>query len=482
MRSRPAIIITTLAEYQTRFWVPVAHQMSRMGADPFFVSFDDRSSEMIETAGFPLVAANSLKPVQSDVQAEIFARVKIKRLSFWLSHERLAFGRRDTEGMREKLARSILATEQAIARASDGREKVALVQEVGGFLSVIGSYFAALAAGVDNWFIEPSFFRGRIILTRNSFAAPRFSNGAASITKELRAYLDATLAAGSLVIPAKDAHHYRSAANKVFNLKNFARLAEKARDKYILGKQQEFGFLGNQVSTHLRMIQNSRRLSPHYTDISKVGRFIYYPLHVPGDIALTVRSPEYVDQLALVDFLCRTIPDGYRLVLKEHPAMVGALCARQVLALLRRHDNLFLLPPTTNNYSVMREARCIVTVNSKSGAEAGLLGKRVFVLGDAFYRDAPYAIPVGKLGDLSEMLESELAQAPLDLAAPAHLEWFASAWEASAPGELYVTEESGVKEFTQSIIKGCAMPLSGMAGSRPAAAAAASGRAETGPP
>jgi hypothetical protein len=477
MHSRPAIIVTTLAEYQTRFWVPVARQMKRLGADPFFVSFDDRSSEMIARAGFPLVAANALKPVQSEAQAEIFARVKINRLSFWLSHERLAFGRRDTAAMREKLARSILATEQAIALASANCENVTLVQEVGGFLSVIGSYFAALAGGIDNWFIEPSFFRGRVVLTRNSFAAPRFPQRASSGTKELEAYLDATLAAGSLVIPLKDAHHYRSAATKVFSLKNFVRLAEKARDKYILGKQQEFSFLGNQVSTHLRMIQNSRRLSPHYTDISKVGRFIYYPLHVPGDIALTVRSPEYVDQLALVDFLCRTIPDGYRLVLKEHPAMVGALRAQEVIALLRRHDNLILLPPTTNNYSVMRKARCIVTVNSKSGAEAGLLGKRVFVLGDAFYRDAPYAIPVGKLSDLPEMLEAELAYPPLDLAAPAHMEWFASAWEASAPGELYVTEKSGVEEFTRSIIKGCAMPLPGVTRFRPAAASAESGPA-----
>jgi hypothetical protein len=456
MNSRPAIIVTTLAEYQTRFWVAVARQIKRMGADPFFVSFDDRSSEMIAGAGFPLVAANAFAPVGSETQAGIFARVGINRLSFWTSHERLAFGRRDTAAMREKLARSILATEQAVAQARTSHKDVLLLQEVGGFLSVIGSFFAALAAGVDNWFIEPSFFRGRIILTRNSFAAPRLSNRASSISEELQAYLDSTLASGALVIPVKDAHHYRSAVTKVLNRKNFVRLAEKARDKYLLGKRQEFGFLGNQVLTHLRMVQNSRRLGSHYTDMSKVDPLIYYPLHVPGDIALTIRSPEYVDQLALVDFLCRTLPDGYRLALKEHPAMVGAIPAENVIALLRRHDNLVLLPPTTNNYAVMRKARCIVTVNSKSGAEAGLLGKRVFVLGDAFYRDAPYAIPVAKLSDLPGMLEAELAGSEVPLKVPAHGEWFAGVWEESTPGELYVTDESSVEMFSRSILSACA--------------------------
>ena len=452
MTSRPAIIITTLAEYQTRFWVAVARELTRLGVAPFFVSFDDRSSEMIARAGFPLVSTNALDRVSSEAQAGIFSGVGINRLSFWMSHERLAFGRTDTAAMREKLARSVLATGQAVAQARTSHEEVVLLQEVGGFPSVIGSYFAALAAGVDNWFIEPSFFRGRIMLTRNSFAAPRLSSRASSISEEMQAYLDATVTRGSLVIPVKDAHHYRSATTKVLNRKNFVRLLQKARDKYLLGKQQEFGFLGNQVFTHLRMIQNSRRLESYYKDIAQAERFIYYPLHVPGDIALTIRSPEYVDQLALVDFLCRNLPDGYKLVLKEHPAMVGAIRADSLISLLRRHDNLALVPPTTNNYVVMRKARCIVTVNSKSGAEAGLLGKPVFVLGDAFYREAPYAIPVPKLSDISGMLEAEVSKAATTLKVPAHVEWFARVWEESIPGELYVTDHSSVELFGRSIM------------------------------
>ena len=46
--------------------------------------------------------------------------------------------------------------------------------------------------------------------------------------------------------------------------------------------------------------------------------FVYYPLHVPADMALTLRSPEYLDQVATIDFLLRTIPDSHVLVAKEH--------------------------------------------------------------------------------------------------------------------------------------------------------------------
>lgn len=448
------LIITTLAEYQTRFWIEVARQLRGREVAPRFISFDDRSSEMIEAAGFPLVRANACEPIESpERRAEIFRRVGLSGLSFWTSHERFAFGRTDTEAMHEKLARSIVVADEAILAARDAHEEVAMVQEIGGFLSVIGSFFAARASGVDNWFIEPSFFRGRMMLRRNTFAAPRFAASDCEAPPELLDYLERTLASGSIVIPQKDAHQYRSAVAKVINRRNALRLAEKVRDKYLLGKRQEFGFIGNQVGTHLRMIANSRRLRRSYVPLERVDRFVYFPLHVPGDAALTIRSPEYLDQIALIDFLCRTLPDGCALTLKEHPAMVGAIAADRLQELLRRYDNLVLLPPTTNNYTVMSRAACVVTVNSKSGAEAGLLGKRVFVLGDAFYRHAPFSVAVDKLTDLPAMLEAEISAARPDAPALDHVGWFACAWAASLPGELYVTDPTGVEEFASSLLR-----------------------------
>jgi hypothetical protein len=454
MPSRPALLITTLAEYQTRFWVEVARALDAGGVDPRFLSFDDRSSEMIAAAGFPNVSANTFERVESEArQAEIAARFGISGLSCWTAHERFGFGRTDTAAMHEKLARSILAAERAIAEAREGHDEVAMVQEVAGFLSVVGAYFAARSAGIDNWFIEPSFFRGRMTLSLNSFSAPRPRGGDCMPGEALRAYIDDTLAHSATVIPLKDVHHYRPAITKVANVKNALRLAEKLRDKYLLGKRQEFGFIGNQVGSHLQMIRNSRRLRRHYAPLADVGRFVYYPFHVPGDMALTVRSPEYLDQIGLVDYLCRTLPDGCRLAVKEHPAMVGGIDAGRLRNLLRRYDNLAVLPPTTKNYAVMREAACVVTVNSKSGAEAGLIGKKVFVLGDAFYRDAPFAVPVDRLADLPALIAAAVAEARPDAPAPAHLGWFACLWEESLPGELYVTEKARVEEFAGSLIR-----------------------------
>lgn len=451
-----AIVVTTLAEYQTRFWLMVAAAMHARGNSVRFISFDDRSTEMIRAAGYSVHSATE-QVAPTDTGA-LFKSVGLSRLTTWTAHERFAFGRNDDAAMIDKLARSIIATQAALAGIPVGVIPV-MVQEVGGFLSVVGSYFAARAAKVSNWFIEPSFFRGRILLTLDTFAAPRFAAYAVGKGGPLfDSYIEATLSSGAIVIPLKDRHQYSSARRKVFSLRNALRLAEKLVDKYVLGKHQEFGFIGSHVGTHLRMLTNSHRLRGRYTSLEALDRFVYYPLHVPGDMALTVRSPEYLDQLALIDYLCRTLPDGCNLALKEHPAMIGMVDARRMIALLKRYPNLALIDPATSNYAVMRDAAAIVTVNSKSGAEAGLLGRPVIVLGDAFYRDAMFATPVDRLTTVPRALDAVLAnEAPT--ADPAKVRaWFAAVWEASLPGELYAEDEDGARMFAASLCTALSLP------------------------
>jgi hypothetical protein len=446
-------LITTLAEYQTAFWKEVGLELRRRGREPAFLSFDDRSSEMLQACGLEVFSATASR-IPSDAAPsralEILSSAGIDDPDAWLTHERHAFGLKNTQCMRDKLANAVLAAEEAIGRTGEGGG-VVLVQELGGFLSVIGSYFAARAAGVDNWFIEPSFFRGRLLFLRNTFAAASVPpRAAAECPAELSAYLADTIARGAIVIPEKDRHQYRDAWNKVVNLRNLSRLVEKTVDKYWHGKRQEFGYLGHHVAQHAAMVLSSRRLRGHYTALDAAGRFIYFPLHVPGDMALTLRSPDYLDQIGLIDRLCREAPAGVTIAVKEHPAMIGALPAGALLGLARRHDNMAILDPATNNFAVLERAAAVVTVNSKSGAEAGLLGRNVLVLGDAFYADAPFAVRLAPGQTLAEALDGLLGRAPCD--AEATRRFFATLWPMTYPGELYVGEAGNVARFTTSLI------------------------------
>lgn len=454
--SSPTILITTLAIYQTKFWAKIGIQLKRCGHNVAFLSFDDRSSELLKSLGLETFAATEEELV-TDTRDAVFektlSRYGITDINYWFSHERITFGISDSNELRRKLMAYLsLADRACSALLASGRD-VTMVQELGGFISVIASFFAARKHGIDNWFIEPAFFRGRMFFLKNSFAALRFEGlNPISVSAEVRDYLDRTLKSGEIVVPQKDRHQYTTAFRKVINFRNLRRLAEKLVDKYIKGKHHEFGYIGRHVAVHGRMLLNSFRLRGHYTSLTDIRKFVYYPLHVPADMALTLRSPQYLDQLALIDYLARIVPHTHLIAIKEHPAMIGAIDAGRLLDLLRRYDNVVLLPPSTNNYKILKSTDQLVSINSKSGAEAALLGKPVFVLGDAFYRDAPMVTVVEQLTDLPQLLRAQIGSAT-----PAQNDdlvgcYFEKVWRHSYQGELYVTDPRNIERFSLSML------------------------------
>jgi len=448
------LLITTLAAYQTRFWIPVARHLGDVGYRVVLLAFDDRSAEMCEAEGvacrnvYRLGLAEGEPAVDDASFSARAAALGIENVTLLFSHERITFGIRDTALLRRRF--SIYA--RALERILDEEDcaRATMIQELGGFLSVIASFHAARSRGVENLFIEPSFFRGRYLLTPGSFAAPQIMGEPASAaSEEVLAYVAQARASRAIVIPEKDRHHYAAAFKKVLNARNAVRLAEKVWDKAVLGKHQEFGHNIGHALAHARMARNALALKRAYRPFGS-RPFVYYPLHVPADMALTIRSPEYLDQLATIDFLLRTIPQGYDLVVKEHPAQIGAIDPRWIRALARRYDTFVLLPPTMNNFEVLSRASAVVTVNSKSGAEALMLGTPVVVTGDAFYTTCPLVVRADGLGDAPRALRRALSE-PVHAAEEAAL-YFETAWRRSRPGELYTLDPARIATFAASLV------------------------------
>ena len=316
--SSDTILITTLAEYQTRFWIPVAQRLRDAGRDVQLLAFDDRSAEMAKAQGVPVVnmyraGLQGGAPVdEPDAFDARIASYGLDGTNFLFSHERVTFGIRDSAALRRRFMIYSNAMEAVLDQLAARRQRAVVVQELGGFLSVIACFYAARKRGIRNWFIEPSFFRGRLYFTPDSFAAPdTMATPAEPVSAEVRAYLDETLRQRAIVIPQKDRHQYSAAFSKIANARNARRLAEKLWDQFALGKHQEFGHNLRHARAHAAMALGATRLRRLYRPMPDTP-FVYYPLHVPADMALTLRSPEYLDQVATIDFLLRTIPDTHR--------------------------------------------------------------------------------------------------------------------------------------------------------------------------
>jgi hypothetical protein len=148
--------------------------------------------------------------------------------------------------------------------------------------------------------------------------------------------------------------------------------------------------------------------------------------------------------------MLKVVPFTHIVAVKEHPAQIGGIAALRLKELLKRYDNLVVINPSVNNYEVLNKASLIVSINSKSGAEAGLLGKPSLVLGEAFYKNSPLVERVTSIGDLKAKIKESLdkweprSEALRD-------GYFQNVWDETYAGELYVGDNQEVTTFSTSI-------------------------------
>ncbi len=453
MTSHPqqTVVFTTLAMNQTLFFAAVGKQLEHQARGVVYVCFHERSHEYLQSIGAK--AYNVFRISGTKPEAVELAKYGGDQLNLLVSHEKAAFEEFGSTAFVDKYRRYIAAIESIfddIKRDTSG--EIVLVQELGGFLSILAAFYVARARGVDNIFIEPSFFRGRVFFGKNTFGARSVDGrGGKEVSPEVRHYLSEALRQQQVVIPVKDRAHYRAAGKKLRDTRNIRRLFEKAADKYLFGRREEFEHIGGHVSRHVRMYVKSMVLRRQYRPLPDRERFIYYPLHVPADFALTIRSPQFFDQYSLIDYLARIAPPTHMVAIKEHPALIGAVELVRIRDLLRRRSNILFLDPRINNYEVMSAADAIITVNSKSGAEALLLGKPVVVLGDAFYSASPLVRRTEVLSQLPHILGEILASDRPPYGPEERDRYFQNVWDESFPGELYDVTEANVATFACSL-------------------------------
>jgi hypothetical protein len=449
----PSVVFTSLAMNQTLFFRMVGDELKKMGITPYYICFHDRSHELLLSKGersFSIFDFQRAHPIANNEVEESFEKI-CKKHKFpgdrnFLIHEKVTFNLKDTFALKKKIFYYTSALEEIFGSIPTAKPLV--VQELGGFTSLVSTYYVSRSLGFDHHFLEPSFFKGRYFSILNSFESKDIYKLATQVQTQVRDYLDKTLSEKRIVIPSKDTHHYWGLRKKIINFYNLKRFVQKVLDKYLLRKKEEFSYIFSFTWRHLKMFFKKSYFQRYYSEIPQKP-FIYYPLHVPMDAALTLRSPSCLDQYSLIEEIARAIPADYLLCFKEHPAMVGVIDLQRTKDLMEKNSNIVFLDPSINNYEVLDKTSLIVTVNSKTGAEALLKQKRVIVMGDAFYRNCPL---LHKIKDRKN-LAAEIAET-LKSAAPHKddvFKYFQSVWDATYSGEIYSTELEHVRGFCEPI-------------------------------
>jgi hypothetical protein len=113
-------------------------------------------------------------------------------------------------------------------------------------------------------------------------------------------------------------------------------------------------------------------------------KYVFYPLHAPGEDTVIVRGFPHLDEIALIKIIAMSLPSGYKLYVKEHPGWEGwhTLCE---LSRLRDINEIRLIKSTTSSHDIILHGAGCVVLNSSVWFESLMLGKPVICLGTGIF-------------------------------------------------------------------------------------------------
>lgn len=455
-KNPPAIVFATIAQREVDFFLHVA-DLVKGEASVSFISFFEPGVKQIEAAGFTVF--NLFKKHNRTQVTKTATSARLARaddFAKYTLHEQLTFGISDKEVVVKKYEGYYDRLFQHLSQLQQDNERVVVFQELGGFVAPMSLYFCCLDLGIEHIFFEPSFFQRRLHFNKNTLNFDENLTKArttAEQKKATRAYIESFTKSRRRIAPKKDAAHYKRAGLlKLLNVNNFRKLSVKLKNKYLLGLNEEYSHIGNHVSRAIKAQITFFRLKTYYRSTAKVAsseaKVVFFPLHVSLDYQLTTRSPEFVDQIDVVEAIVDQLPEGWVLVIKEHPITVGTIPFGRISNLVLG-GRVVLLHPETSMHEVLETCHAVVTINSKAGAEAVIYGKKVACLGQSFYKDFS-TVEFMSICDIADFLDN--GTTPVSQQAD-WLSDFTALWHGTYEGELYDLSRENVEQFSVSILR-----------------------------
>lgn len=153
-----------------------------------------------------------------------------------------------------------------------------------------------------------------------------------------------------------------------------------------------------------------------YDEMNTQDDYAFFPLQVEPEMATSLFSQFYTDQLWLIKQVARALPINFKIYVKEHPGMYGYR-PRSFYAELKKIPNLKLMRPAETGFNLIHGAKIIATLTGTTGWEGILFKKPVITFGDVFYNLLPMAEKCENINDLPRLIKKQLENFHYDEAA-----------------------------------------------------------------
>lgn len=432
--------IVLIAERDYEFFTKVATELHKQGNDVTLLSYHTPHKNRAHPQNLKIIFFQDLiKKHQAPIgiSGDLDAR--------WVLHESITYSVQS-----KNLVQKFQKYEQIAETFLCDHRFDYVIQELGGFAAPLSLYKACLSTKTTHLFIEPTFLKGHLGFIKNDLSYKISSIVSENTKFDAESYISDVLTEKTRVIPQKDTHHFKEVnLIKFLNTRNLKNLFLKLLYRYIFRMEFEYKYVGIFISRALKALINKKYLSGEYHDLpflieqAKNCECYFFPFHVKFDFSLTVRSPNNLDQLSVINRVCELIGENDLLFVKEHPASTGAYGMKD-LKTLTHPEKVMWLRPNEQTFDIVQHCKSVFTINSKAGVEAMIMGVPVFCAGDSYY-----------LGEGLAMRIEEFSQDDLADLKPVRQSLFnfvSNLASKSFSCELYQNDARNITDFCHAII------------------------------
>jgi hypothetical protein len=366
---------------ETDYYRRLAPQLVERGHEVFQAVASRRAADEAQRAGLVAYAVPELMagigPLDLDAEvARIEQQYETATLrDVYITDRPAVRGRTERECV-ERMVRQFKAMERVF---DETRPDIVIPDMARASLTMVAHLIGRERGASVLWLLH-SIFPQRMRVYENTYHAPAFPPEevrelSESEREEIERFIE------GFTRKAKPVLEYRRGTITTEKLRRFARqIAGRAYLERDHEHLTPYRFFVNPLKVHSR-----RLLSKRLWESAESQRpFFYFPIHYATDFKIERVIPHCADQEYLIRQVAQSLPQGYDLVVKEHPYSIG----RSSVSMLRRLDripNVRLVDPFTSSHELMRAASAITVISSTVGIEALMYGKPVLTMGQPYY-------------------------------------------------------------------------------------------------
>lgn len=297
---------------------------------------------------------------------------------------------------------------RAIERVFDEYAPEALVPEVGSETMRTVAHLIARDRDVPVAFIFQTIFPGNFRLYLNEYHAPIVpEEEVRELTAEEREEVEGFI------------HDYNEAAKPTLPHRKSRITPSKLRDfarhlavKRLYDRDNEYLEPNRFVRNYFKWRGSSLLVSRMCEPLDATDRpFVYFPLHVTDDFKVKRTIPHCVDQAAIIEQIAEALPQGYDVVLKEHPWAIGKMGVGMLRRLTSR-PNIRLVDAYTSSHELIRRSNAVIVISSTVGLEALLYAHPVLTLGEPFFSGYGITVDVDSFREIRDAVPAVLEFKP----------------------------------------------------------------------